>query len=652
MKLVDAALREMSDKPYVVVAFARPEVHQVFPQLWSARGIQSIALGGLARKGAESLVRSILGEAVGAKTITAIVDRAGGNAFYLEELIRAVSEGRKEELPETVLGMVEARIASLDPQVRRILRAASVFGEAFWESGLKKLLRDEMGSDGAAYLKELCDRELIARRLPSRFSEEVEYGFRHALVREGAYAMLTDRDRALGHDLAGEWLLRAGEQDPMVLAGHFERGGTPAKAAAYYARAAEQAMQGADFAAAISRAEKGLAVGAEGETKGTLHGDLSGIYILTAQYAKSYENATVLLADRSLGIQNRVRALGYAVVSAVFLGKYDVFGELFPEILSVEPEPDVAVHVVQALYSVFAMLLVSGQKQSAMPFLKRIDQIADEHHGADLLLAAWVEFAHTFAARELQNDPWKAREHNRASVAQYAAAGAREYVAITNAHLGLSHLQLGLLEEAEALFDRVLGTPESGNLAIMYATYYKSRLYLKLGRLDSALAMAGSLAKDALAASDYVMLWCARLLMVDVLIESDKLHEADAILDELGEANAFLPFLRTRFLSFRAQIRHRQGFTEEALRLAAESVTSGDAGPRYNYGEDPLRLRYALILHAAGDLHRARKTIEQARADLLSCAAKIPDETARRVYLENIAPHARTMALAREWIVE
>ena len=69
-------------------------------------------------------------------------------------------------------------------------------------------------------------------RRAAAFPGEREYAFRHALLREAAYAMLTDADRALGHRLAGEWLEQRGESDALVLAEHFERGGEPARAAA------------------------------------------------------------------------------------------------------------------------------------------------------------------------------------------------------------------------------------------------------------------------------------------------------------------------------------------------------------------------------------------------------------------------------------
>jgi len=650
VKLVDAALRELSDQPFLVAAFARPEVLDVFPKLWAGRGVQAISLSGLARKGAEQLIKAMLGEVADVKTVARIVDRAAGNIFYLEELIRAVSEGRGQTLPESVLGMVEARLASLAPDARRILRAASVFGETFWAGSLQALLRDEFSDEGNDHLRQLCNLELIAEHPTSRFSAEVEYGFRHALVREGAYAMLTDRDRALGHALAGEWLEKMGDRDPTVLAEHFERGGTIAKAAAYYAQAAEQAMRGADFPAAIARAKKGLDCGAEGQTKIALYEVLLIVYFLIAQYASCYDAACLLMETSGGDARLHARALGFSAASALFLGRLDAFGNLVPQLLSVIPEANEVAGLAQALYGVFIAFILAGQREAAQTYLQRILEITSKYLDTDLLAAGWADFSLIFAAREIDGNLWKAREHNRASAALFERAGARELLAITNAHLGLSQFQLGLFKEAEELFDSVLATPDAGNLALMYATYYKCLLLVEIGRIEQATTMATQLAQEASSSSDFVMLWCARLLVAEASIASHKLDEAQSVLDELGANNAFLPFLRARFDSIRSEISRRRGDFTEAARLAAESITAGRSGPRYNYGEDPLQLRHALALHASGDIREARDIIRASCDDLRARAARIQDEKVRQAYLENISSHAQTFTLAQEWL--
>ena len=123
---------------------------------------------------------------------------------------------------ETVLAMVQVRLEGLDTESRRVLRAGSVLGEVFWRGAVARLLgQQEDSPELAAHLVDLERREWIARQIEPTFHGEVEYVFRHALVRDAAYEMLTGADRQLGHNLAGSWLSGAGEQDAAVLAEHF-----------------------------------------------------------------------------------------------------------------------------------------------------------------------------------------------------------------------------------------------------------------------------------------------------------------------------------------------------------------------------------------------------------------------------------------------
>ena len=75
-------------------------------------------------------------------------------------------------------------------------------------------------ADLDVWLSALEQREVVSRQPESRFAGERELAFRHAMVREAAYAMLTDGDRALGHRLAGAWLERAGETGAAVIIEH------------------------------------------------------------------------------------------------------------------------------------------------------------------------------------------------------------------------------------------------------------------------------------------------------------------------------------------------------------------------------------------------------------------------------------------------
>jgi hypothetical protein len=221
IKLIDAVLGALSDQPLMVLALARTELHEIFPQLWADRFVQEIRLRKLARRASEQLVRQELGDAATDETIRVLVEGSEGHAAYLEEMIRAVAAGKGAEPPPAVLAMVQTRVERLDPAARRVLRAASVFGETFWRGGVESLLG---GGDTAAWLAELVEQDVIAVKEDRRFPAEAEYRFRHALMRDAAYATLAEGDRVLGHWLAGQWLEQTGETDVILLKRHFDLG--------------------------------------------------------------------------------------------------------------------------------------------------------------------------------------------------------------------------------------------------------------------------------------------------------------------------------------------------------------------------------------------------------------------------------------------
>ncbi|HEX3762359.1 MAG TPA: AAA family ATPase, partial [Kofleriaceae bacterium] len=149
VRFVGAALRDLRDRSCLVLALGRPELYDVFPRLWAERqNVQEIRLKGLGRRASERLVRQVLGAGVAAATVEELAHQADGNALYLEELIRAAVEGKGQgaPLPQTVLAMVETRLAGLPRDARRVLRVASVFGEVCWDGAVIALLEGAMGA--------------------------------------------------------------------------------------------------------------------------------------------------------------------------------------------------------------------------------------------------------------------------------------------------------------------------------------------------------------------------------------------------------------------------------------------------------------------------------------------------------------------------
>lgn len=222
IKLIDAALGALADQPLMVLAIARTELHEIFPRLWADRGVQEIRLRKLPRRACEQLARQVLGDAAEDEALRRLVERSEGHPAFLEELLRAAAAGGPGvETPHSVLAMLQARIERLDPAARRVLRAASIFGETFWRGGVEVLLG---GGEAAAWLTELVEQDVVAIEEDGRFPGDLQLRFRHPLVREVAYGMLTESDRVTGHWLAGQWLEQVGEPDSDVIARHYELG--------------------------------------------------------------------------------------------------------------------------------------------------------------------------------------------------------------------------------------------------------------------------------------------------------------------------------------------------------------------------------------------------------------------------------------------
>ncbi|HEV8323457.1 MAG TPA: protein kinase, partial [Myxococcota bacterium] len=270
--LVDRLLRNLAHRPLFVLGAGRPETTTIFPRLWAERAVTHVALGRLLGRAARALVQATLGDAATEQRVQRIVDRADGNAFFLEELIRAAAEGRWDHLPETVVAVAEARLAGLEPEARRLLRAASVFGLTFPAAALGTLLGEPSAHhDTEAWLQTLCERELLVPAAAGRAGAAVaEVGFRHAFLREAAYAMLTEEDRRLGHRLAGSWLEGRGGAEARAVAEHFELGQDRAAAGRWWGRAAADALRANDLAGAVGHAERAVVCGAAGESLGAL----------------------------------------------------------------------------------------------------------------------------------------------------------------------------------------------------------------------------------------------------------------------------------------------------------------------------------------------------------------------------------------------
>jgi hypothetical protein len=183
-----------------------------------------------------------------------IASRAGGSPLFAEELSRLTALGQSADRAPTIEAAIQVILDALDETCRDAVARLSVFGLAGWDQGLSAL-----GVDSAPRaLKQLAAAELVVEQAESRLAGAREWAFKHALVRDVAYASLGEPQKKRLHALAGGWLSQMGE-DAATVAEHFELGGMPREAARYWERAARRALATNALGEAVRMAETALA---------------------------------------------------------------------------------------------------------------------------------------------------------------------------------------------------------------------------------------------------------------------------------------------------------------------------------------------------------------------------------------------------------
>ncbi|WP_438001037.1 protein kinase [Sorangium sp. So ce185] len=659
MRLVDAALRVAKDLPLLVLASARPEVHERFPRLWAERELQEIRLGALTPKASEQLVRQVLGDAVPAETVKRLVSRSRGHAFYLEELIRAVAEGR-ETLPETVAAMVQAWIERFEPEARRLLRTASIFGEVFWPGAVASLLgggqdAGDVGSGIAARIDQLVQQEALVRRPESRFAGEPELAFRHALLAEGAYAMLTEEDRTLGHRLAGAWLEERGESAPVVLAEHFERGGEPVRAADLYRRAADQAVRLGTMEAAIVYAHRGLACAPSDELRLALLDVLWEAYLWSREHAHPQvtRDAEQMMSLATPGSGLWMRGALLKLFALLAAREPEAFTATLHAVRAVEPLPDAAAAVADTLYMGVAYLLFQGQLRVAEPFLRWLEDIVEPVAESAPRARGFRDMARSFYAMYADEDPWSGVAWAEAALEGFERGGSQVDVAHARSLVAAGLWFLGARARgAQILRDTPPCTDEDVWLAVANRSMFLGEILIDQGAIEEGRLIAEGIIEAGRARRVAPYEGMGRRLLSYALFHRGDLEAAEReALTALGMPST-TPGERAVLKRTLAAVRLAQGRVAEALADAEEAMAGYEALRMFFAKGSLARLIHAEALMAAGDQQRALAALAEARARLLANAAKIGDPELRRSFLEDIREHARTLELARAWLGE
>jgi tetratricopeptide (TPR) repeat protein len=654
VQFIDATLRNLCDRPLMVLAMARPEVHLVFPELWAGRSLLAMGLGNLTRRSSEMLVRQALGKSVPVDVVERMVEKAAGNALHLEELIRAVADGRGDVLPETIMAMLEARLAGLGAEAQRLLRVASIFGQVVWVGGVRALLGDT--ADGAnleVAINDLVKREVLTSRGQGRFAGEPEYVFRHALVREAAYAMLTEEDRALGHRLAAEWLERAGASEALAIAEHFERAGEGRRAVSWYRKAAEQALEGCDDGAVLARGKRGIACGAEGEELGRMQLLLAQSYAWRGENAEAEAQALEAMRWLTWGSASWYTAIAEAAAASAWIGKHERLLELAAvlrdAVLAGERSGPLWIAAARAVGHLYKI----GRDDLGGSLLDLLQSVtyADAVHKPEIrgrLHAACAKRA------QGEGDPAAFLELYRVAAAELEKAGDIRNACTERINAGYALLTLGAYREAEQTLRAALAAAERLNLrAGRAAAHHNLGLVLaRLGSLDEALRIERQAIAQFAVQGNRRMEGGARIYLAAIHERLENFEDAEREAQAAIELLEAAPPLRPYALSMQAQVLLRTGRTSEALDVAQTAADLATPLGHNAEGEAHVFLVLAEALEATGAHGRALAVLVNSRERLLARAAKIGDVPLRESFLASVPEHARTLALVAAWTGE
>ncbi len=187
-----------------------------------------------------------------------LLSRAEGNPLFLEEVLRSLIEQGTIELkeghwqiirsvteidvPNTLQGVLTARIDRLEEPVKRVLQIAAVIGRVFPRFVLAPIVNDPDILEKALDQLEVAELIQVRTRDP-----QPEYMFKHVLTHETAYQSLLHQQRKLIHKQIGDYMARLywelGEEYAPIVAEHYYKSEMWPRALRYYQRAAEAAIQ-------------------------------------------------------------------------------------------------------------------------------------------------------------------------------------------------------------------------------------------------------------------------------------------------------------------------------------------------------------------------------------------------------------------------
>ncbi len=229
LELVDTLLDRLASRRFVVLATARQVIEERWHPPHGRHNLVVLTLDPLTNESAALLLEELAGPELGPELCAALLHRSGGNPFFLEELVTLLADagmvgadGRPRpdtgivELPDTLRGLVAARLDGLTADERRVLDDCAVLGRRGPMAAIEVMAGKHLGIKNVRPVLEALEaKELLVL---SGAGEGEKWTFRSDLVREVSYSTLTKTDRARSHFGIASWMEvhEDGERDAVI----------------------------------------------------------------------------------------------------------------------------------------------------------------------------------------------------------------------------------------------------------------------------------------------------------------------------------------------------------------------------------------------------------------------------------------------------
>jgi class 3 adenylate cyclase/tetratricopeptide (TPR) repeat protein len=671
----------LAEKAVLFVATARPALYER-RQHWM-EGFdfhRRLDLQPLSKRDSRRLVEDVLQKVsnIPEELRELVVTNAEGNPFYVEELIKMLIEGgvivkgqadwqvipgrlKQVHIPSTLTGVLQARLDGLPDSERAMLQQASIVGRVFWDRALtylnKAAAQPADGSLVDATLAHLRQKEMVYRRELSSFAGAQELSFKHAMLREVAYASVLKRMRRQYHRLAAEWLAEVTQASNRIdeytglIAEHYLLADEVLTAADWLTRAGDRALlQGATLEA-INFFDRALEHLPEAELE---------------RRWKALEGRSTVLSiqsrdDEYMAIVRQLEGLAQSMASDQHLAEAQLREASH---LSSHSKDHEAIAIFRAAIETarragdqaleaktLALMSIShvrlGQHQAAREAAEAAVSTALQSGQPEKVARVFNNAAVTFI--EL-GDPWKAIGYFEQAIAQYEALGEIRALANSLGNLGYEYILLGTPEQALKPLERSLKIHKDAG-ARREAAYNALNLGLariRMGQAGDALVLLQQAGSELGAVGDEFGHACGLSYQALVHEASGQMEEAAACFQQAMEkhksigveayaVDAQAGLARVSLAAGRlGQAEHHAGLVWDFLKARH---AAGMEFPIWAY------LTCASVFQALGAIDHGRTAFESGYQELMDRAEKIGDPAWRRSFLENVPEHRQLIRL-------